>query len=586
MDVITQNRLILVGIGTVALFTLLLILARLYRRSSKERAFVRTGLGGQKVIMDGGALVLPIFHDTILVNMNTLKLEVIRSGKDSLFTKDRMRVDVVVAFFVRVLPTIEGIANAAQTLGQRTLDPGALSQLVEDKFVDSLRAAAVAMTMQELLDKRQDFIQGVQNAVREDLLKNGLELESVSLTRIDQTPMQFFDANNAFDAEGLTRLTEQTQRRARERNEIERDTAVAISKKNFETTQLQLEIDRNKRFAELSQTQDVSAREAEQAAIVAKIRAEKEREAQQAKIEAQRQIREAEVTRDQLIRQRQAQAEREVSIAQIDQQQATEIAEQTKAISIAQKSQEQSHAEAKANEAKADSVKAAQAVITTEQVASAERAKQVALVLAAQEAEQRAIGVKVEADAARQAAESRAEAIRTLAKANRENYEVEAAGKQAINQAVNTLSDAQINLQARLALIEALPRIIEESVRPMEKIDSIRIMQVDGLKSGGGAGSAAAPDGAGNLAEQAVGAALRYRAYAPVLDKLLQEVGLAEHGISGLPGFVQPGVAVKATADKPDGQATSAAPAPPPAPVPRPAEPGIAVTGTFSPGRI
>ena len=97
-------------------------------------------------------------------------------------------------------------------------------------------------------------------------------------------------------------------------------------------------------------------------------------------------------------------------------------------------------------------------MITTEQVASAERAKQVALVLAAQEAEQRAIGVKVEADAARQAAESRAEAIRTLAKANRDNYEVEAAGKQAINQAVNTLSEAQINLQAKLTLIQALPK--------------------------------------------------------------------------------------------------------------------------------
>ena len=82
----------------------------------------------------------------------------------------------------------------------------------------------------------------------------------------------------------------------------------------------------------------------------------------------------------------------------------------------------------------------------------------------------------------------------------------------------------------------------------MEKIDSIRIMQVDGLKtSGGGAGAAAVngADGGGNLAEQAVGAALRYRAYAPVLDKLLQEVGLAEHGITGILGSVAPGVAVQ-----------------------------------------
>lgn len=557
----TQNFIdmaVMVGIGFFALLAILFIFARLYRRSSKERSFVRTGLGGQKVVMDGGALVIGIVHDVILVNMNTLKLEVTRSGKDSLFTKDRMRVDVVVAFFVRVVPTVEGIANAAQTLGQRTLDPGELSLLVEDKFVDALRAAAVAMTMQELLDKRQDFIQGVQNAVSEDLLKNGLELESVSLTRIDQTSMQFFDANNAFDAEGLTRLTEQTQRRARERNEIERDTAVAISKKNFEAAQLQLEIDRNKRFAELAQTQAVSVREAEQSAMVAKNRAERELEAEQAKIAAQRQVREAEVARDQIVRQRQADAEREVAISQVEQQRATQIAEQSKAISIAQKSEEQSQAEARANAARAEAVKAAQAVITAEQIAVASRDKEVALVLAAQEAEQRAIGIKVDAEAEREAAESKAAAIRTLASANRENYTVEAAGKQAINAAINTLSSAQLDLQAKLALIQALPKIIEEAVKPIEKIDSIRIMQVDGLNGAGGSGNGAAghENGAGapsgNLAEQAVGAALRYRAYAPVLDKLLQEVGLSQNGLGGLVAAAQaPGATAVVVPDSP-----------------------------------
>src|SRR5688572_12885078 len=347
------QELVLVVIGFVLLVTVLLIFSRLYQRSSKERSFVRTGLGGQKVVMDGGAIVFPVFHETILVNMNTLKLEVTRFGKDSLFTKDRMRVDVVVAFFVRVVPTVEGIGNAAQTLGAKTLDPGELSLLVEDKFVDALRAAAVAMTMQELLDKRQDFIQGVQNAVSEDLLKNGLELESVSLTRIDQTAMQFFDPNNAFDAEGLTRLTEQTQRRARERNEIEQDTTVAISKKNFEAKQLQLEIDRNRRFAELSQAQEVAAREAEQGATVAKVVAERARDAEEAKITSQRQIKEAEVAKDQAVRQRQVESDREVQIASIEQQRATQIAEQSQAIAIAQKSEEQSKAEASANAARA-----------------------------------------------------------------------------------------------------------------------------------------------------------------------------------------------------------------------------------------
>lgn len=65
-------------IALVALLAIGIIFARLYKRSTKEIAFVRTGLGGQKVIMDGGAIVLPIFHERVLVNMNTLKLEVQR----------------------------------------------------------------------------------------------------------------------------------------------------------------------------------------------------------------------------------------------------------------------------------------------------------------------------------------------------------------------------------------------------------------------------------------------------------------------------------------------------------------------------
>ncbi|CAK9884645.1 MAG: Inner membrane protein YqiK [Candidatus Erwinia impunctatus] len=98
------------------LFVLLIvgiIFARLYRRTSAEQAFVRTGLGGQKVVMSGGAIVMPIFHEIVPINMNTLKLEVSRSTADSLITKDRMRVDVVVALFVRVKPSFEGIAIAA-----------------------------------------------------------------------------------------------------------------------------------------------------------------------------------------------------------------------------------------------------------------------------------------------------------------------------------------------------------------------------------------------------------------------------------------------------------------------------------------
>lgn len=526
---------VIAAIALIGVFVVGLIFSRLYRRSSKEQSFVRTGLGGQKVVMDGGAIVLPVFHECVGINMNTLKLEVSRAGADSLITLDRLRVDAVAAFFVRVIPSEEGVANAAQTLGQRTMHPDSLKELVEDKFVDALRAAAVSMSMHQLLDKRADFIQAVQNAVSEDLLKNGLELESVSLTRLDQTPIKFFDAQNAFDAEGLTKLTQQTQQRTKERNEIEQDTSVAIAQKNFEATQLKLTIEKDQTFATLQQEQEVATRQAQQSAEIASITAQREREAQQAKIDAERLVQEAEVEKNRAIRQRQIEADREVQVAKIEQEKRTTLADQDKLISIAEKSKAQSEAERQANEARALAARAEEQVKTAREIAVAEREKQIALVAAEQDAQQQAIGVTVAAEAEKEAAENQAAALRIRAEAQQVQYQVDAKGIEMRNSALNTLAAEQIAMQIKMKLLETLPGIIEASVKPIERIDSIKVVQVDGLNHGkANDAMATGTAGHGNLAEQAVAAALAYRAQQPILDAVLNEIGMKGNDLNGL----------------------------------------------------
>ena len=109
--------LIVAGVSVIALLVIGFTLARLYTRATKETAFVRTGLGGEKVIKDGGAVVLPVVHEIIPVNMNTLRIEVEKTSKDALITKDRMRVDVKADFYLRVAPKAAGISMATQTLG-------------------------------------------------------------------------------------------------------------------------------------------------------------------------------------------------------------------------------------------------------------------------------------------------------------------------------------------------------------------------------------------------------------------------------------------------------------------------------------
>lgn len=556
-----MDMLVLVGVVLLALMAIGIVFARLYKRSTKETAFVRTGMGGQKVIMDGGAVVLPVFHELVLVNMNTLKLEVVRRERESLITKDRMRVDVTAAFFVRVKQTAEAVSTAAQTLGARTMSPNELKTLVEDKFVDSLRATAATMTIQELQDKRRDFVQAVQNAVAEDLEKNGLELESVSLTSLDQTDKQFFNPNNAFDAEGLTRLTEQTEARRKQRNDVEQDTEVQVRTKNLEASRLKLTLEKDEEFATLSQRREIETSRAEQAALTATQQAERNREAEAAKIEAERQVQQSRIEADRQVQQKRIEADRELKTAEIDkklvlqtreidlerqtemkraeQRKQVEIARQDMQIAIAIKSREQSEADAAANQARAESVKAEENVTTARQLAVAERDKSIQLIEAAKQAEQQALAIRIAAQAEKDAAIDHAEAITIQARAKQAAALAEAEGRRALNEALNTLSAAQIDLQVRTQLLQQLPAILEQAVRPMEKIDSIRIVQVNGLPagvgtSGGSAGSAGSATSSATFPEQAMNAALQYQVAKPIVDAVMKEAGLSNEGITGM----------------------------------------------------
>lgn len=538
---------VLAGIILFVIVVFGVILARLYRRSTKEVAFVRTGLGGQKVIMDGGAIVLPVFHELVMVNMNTLKLEVMRREKESLITKDRMRVDVTAAFFVRVKQTVEAVSTAAQTLGARTLNPNELKILVEDKFVDSLRATAATMSIQDLQDMRRDFVLAVQNAVAEDLEKNGLELESVSLTSLDQTDKRFFNPDNAFDAEGLTRLTEQTESRRKQRNDVEQDTEVQVRTKNLEASRQKLLIEKDQEFATLSQQQEIETARAEQASQIAKQQAERSREAESVQIEASRQVSEkriiaqkeiqtAEIEKNLAIQTSTIESERRTEMQRAEQRKQVEIARQDTQIAIANKSREQSEADAEANTARAEAAKSEEGVVTAREVAIAERQKAIELIEADKQAQQNAIAVKVAAAAEKDASIDRAEAIRVEALARQAAAMAEAEGRRALNEALNTLSTAQIDLQVRSKLLEQLPQIIQQAVKPMEKIDSIRIFQVNGLGQDGSNGQSgeAGSGKAGTFPEQVVNSALQYQIAKPIIDAVMKDAGLNNNGITGI----------------------------------------------------
>jgi uncharacterized membrane protein YqiK len=518
----------------------------LYLRSSKERAFVRTGLGGQKVVLDGGAFVLPIVHDVIPVNMNTLRLEVSRGRDKALITKDRMRVDVIAEFYVRVAAEPSSVAAAAQTLGLRTMEPEQLKELVEGKFVDALRTAAAEMTMEELHEKRGTYVKKVREAVAEDLKKNGLELEAASLTQLDQTGMEFFNPSNAFDAEGLTRLTEQIEHRKKQRNDVEQDTLIAIRNKNLEAEKLSLDIDREGEYARLSQQREVEIARARQRAEVTTERAQREQDAESSQIAAKQAIDTARIRSEQSIEQQRIHKEREVQASEIERRKSLELAEQQRAIAVALESKAQSEAQAAADGARADAVTAEERVFTAREVEMAERKKAIELIGARQSAERDALRLTVAATAEKDASADRGAAIRAQAQADadadkiktmalRVRAEIEAEAQRLMNEAHNMLTPEARMSALRMKLVEKAEGIIRESVRPMERIESIKIMHVDGLGGASGGGEGLNGSG-GNFADGMVNSALRFRAQAPLVDQLLREIGIEGGDIQRLVG--------------------------------------------------
>lgn len=329
------------------------VLRVLYRRSTKETAFVRTGLFGEKVVIDGGAFVWPMVHNITPVNMNTLQLEVSRMNEQALITKDRMRVDVEADFYVRVAKTKDAVSSAATTLGARTMRQDSLLALLSGKFVSSLREVAAEMTMEEIHEKRSDYVGRVKAAALDALAENGLELESVAITEFDQTGLEYFNPSNRFDAEGLTRLISDIEDRRQTRNDIEQSAFVAIRTRNLEAEKRANEIAVESEDSRLAQEREIERLRAEQRAVIARETSERSAEAEAAQITAlestetrriaqERAVSEARIASDLEVRRREIDRQREIDAAEIELHKTLEIERiaQEEALSLARISNE------------------------------------------------------------------------------------------------------------------------------------------------------------------------------------------------------------------------------------------------------
>ena len=504
----------IIGSVVALLVIFLLVYRSFYKKAPADAALVISG-GRKKRVVFGGTLINPITNTHQLISLNTLQLPVERTGQGALITRDSLRVDIEAQFYVKIESNEQDVLKAVASLGDKTLTPDAVNKLLEGKLVGVLRSVAATMDLQELHEKRQEFSDQVQEACRDDLEQNGFKLESVAVTNLDQTPLDALDENNRFDVVAIQTIKQEVEDKQTQTARIEHENKVKreedrlkaeleIKQREEETETQGLEVDKRLEFAQ-----------EEQRKAIATNKAEMEREVEAHKFEQQQAIEEARIKQEQTVQEAEIQSNLSVETAKIEQQRAVEEAsiasrivliekdreekevQAENAIQVSMKEKEREAALAELLDVSAQKARAEAAVTTAEAIEEAERQSKIELIRAEQEADEERIAKERNADAeayavveaakaALEAAELEAQAQKILAEALLVEAKAKADGEEASIAAKNQADPKVLVSDAILALVESLPDVTGELMKPAERIESIRVLDLGNNGNGGG----------------------------------------------------------------------------------------------------
>ena len=500
--------------GVISALVVLLIVSifaytRVYKITPNNEAFVRTGgvfVKKKTVVLNGGCVVLPGFHEITRVPLREISIDVVRTGNLAVRTQDYLRANMRVTFYVCINANEQDVLTAAARLSKQGLiSPADIKEALEKRADDAIRAAAKRKNLAEIDSDKLGFADEVLNLIQRDLKKVGLTLNNIAVSEIEESDT--YDENNFFDAQGVRLRTETIQRSIQQKREVELKTKVTIEQRELDAEKQSLRILQEKEEAKLAQKLEVESLTAQrdreiqeakdqEAAKVARNKILQNKAVEEEQIKQQLAVQQSQIEADITLEERNKQLKvtqtlqkQEAEIAEINRQQMVDasrlkakvtvaeaereskIAQQQAAIAIAEKERDRFNSEAERAQAEA-------AVITATEVEKAEREQRLAVIAAEQDAQKRRISDqnvveldvfrrKRQAEIARQAADLEAESIRMLAAANRDKALAEAEGKRAIIEAENALSDAKLSAKIITEIWPALSPNLPEIVRAL-----------------------------------------------------------------------------------------------------------------------
>ena len=281
--------LMVAGVVFIAIIGLFVLFKAFYIKVPQGTALIVNDLSSTPKVHFTGALVYPVIYKKEFMKISLITLEVDRRGKDGLICRDNMRADITVAFYLRVNETQEDVLKVAKSIGvDRASDKSAVNELFNAKFSEALKTVGKQIDFVKLFENRQEFRDRIVEVIGNDL--NGYVLEDVAIDYLEQTPKSSLDPHNILDAEGIRKITELTAAQNVITNELERNEQLAITKKNVETKEALLALERQQADAEARQKREIETIQAREQAETLKVQEEERLKAEQARIASQEQI--------------------------------------------------------------------------------------------------------------------------------------------------------------------------------------------------------------------------------------------------------------------------------------------------------
>ncbi|MCL4274708.1 MAG: hypothetical protein KJZ77_12625 [Anaerolineales bacterium] len=167
----------------ILVFFFVIFLASRYKRCPSDRVLVIYGRvekgRSSKTTHGGGAFVWPLIQDYAYLNLTPITINI---PLENALSMQNIRINVPSTFTVGVSTVPEIMSNAAERILR--LPQNAIEEMAKEIIFGQLRLTVASLTIEQINQDRESFLEAIRNNVEPELNKIGLQLINVNITDI------------------------------------------------------------------------------------------------------------------------------------------------------------------------------------------------------------------------------------------------------------------------------------------------------------------------------------------------------------------------------------------------------------------